>query len=49
MLTNHLNAFSRDLGRIVAQAVSRWLPNAAARFRVRAEHVWFVVDKAAMG
>jgi hypothetical protein len=28
----------------VAQAVSRWLPTAAARVRVRAEHVGFVVD-----
>jgi hypothetical protein len=36
-------------GRVVAQAVSRWLPTAAARFRVRVEHVWFVVDKAALG
>jgi hypothetical protein len=33
----------------VAQAVSCWLPTAAARVRVRAEHVGFVVDKAAMG
>jgi hypothetical protein len=36
-------------GRAVAQAVSRWLPTAAARVRVLAEHVGFVVDKAALG
>jgi hypothetical protein len=28
---------------------NRWLPIAEARFRVRAEHVGFVVDKAALG
>jgi hypothetical protein len=37
------------LGRAVAQAVSRWFPTAAARVRVRAEHVGFGVDKVAMG
>jgi hypothetical protein len=37
------------LGRAVAQAVSRWLPTAAVRVRVQAEHVGFVVDKAAVG
>jgi hypothetical protein len=37
------------LGRALAQAVSRWLPTAAARVRVRAEHVGFVVDKVALG
>jgi hypothetical protein len=37
------------LDRAVAQAVSRWLPIAAARVRVRAEYVWFVVDKQALG
>jgi hypothetical protein len=36
-------------GRAVAQAVSRWLPIARARVRVRAEHVGFVVDKVALG
>jgi hypothetical protein len=36
-------------GRAVALAVSRWLPTAAARVRVRAQHVGFVVDKAALG
>jgi hypothetical protein len=28
---------------------SRWLPTAAAWVRARAEHVGFVVDKAALG
>jgi hypothetical protein len=37
------------LGRAIAQAVSRWLPTAAARVLVRAEHVGFVVDKEALG
>jgi hypothetical protein len=32
------------LGLAVAQAVSRWLPTAAARVRVRTEHVGFVVE-----
>jgi hypothetical protein len=41
--------FKFKRGRAVAQAVSRWLPTAAARVRVRAEYVWFVVDKAALG
>jgi hypothetical protein len=27
------------LGRVVTQAVSRWLPTAAARVRIRKEHV----------
>jgi hypothetical protein len=38
------------LGRAVAQAVSYWLPTAAARVGVRAG-MWmeFVVDKAALG
>jgi hypothetical protein len=35
--------------RAVAQAVSRWLPTAAVRVRVRAEHVVLVVDKVALG
>jgi hypothetical protein len=37
------------MGRAVAQAVSRWLPTAAARVPVRAEHVGFEVDKVALG
>jgi hypothetical protein len=36
-------------GRAVAQAVSRWLPTAAARVLVRAKHMGFVVDKEAVG
>jgi hypothetical protein len=35
-------------GRAVAQAVSRWLPTAAAGFAT-GQHVGFVVDKAALG
>jgi hypothetical protein len=42
------NLSNRLKGRAVAQAVSRWLPTAAARVRVRAEYVGFVVDKAAL-
>jgi hypothetical protein len=37
------------MGRATAQAVSRWFPTVAARVRVRAEHVGFVVDKVALG
>jgi hypothetical protein len=37
------------IGCAVAQAVSGWLPNPAARIRVRAEHVRFVVDTIALG
>jgi hypothetical protein len=36
-------------GRAIAQAVSRWLPTAVARVRVRAEQVGFVMDKVALG
>jgi hypothetical protein len=36
-----------EKGSAMAQAVSRWLPTAAARVRVRAEHVGFVVNKVA--
>jgi hypothetical protein len=43
-----LRSFSLSEGRAVAQAVGRWLPTAAARVRVRAVHVVFVVDKAAL-
>jgi uncharacterized protein YcbX len=35
-------------GRAIAQAVSHWLPTTAAQVRVWAEHVGFVVDKAAL-
>jgi hypothetical protein len=40
---------SNVLGRAIAQAVSRWLPTAAARVRDRVCHVGFVVDKVALG
>jgi hypothetical protein len=33
----------------VAQAVSRWLPTAAAQVRTRSGDVGFVVDKMALG
>jgi hypothetical protein len=36
-------------GRAIAQAVSRWLPTAAARVRARVWQVGFVVDKMALG
>jgi hypothetical protein len=36
-------------GRAIAQAVSRWLPTAAARFQTRVYHVGFVVDKVGWG
>jgi hypothetical protein len=36
-------------GHAVAQAVSCWLPTAAARVRVYAEHVGFLVNKSALG
>jgi hypothetical protein len=35
-------------GRAIAQAVSRWLPTAAARFKPGSSHVGFVVDKVAL-
>jgi hypothetical protein len=38
-----------DIGCAIAQAVSRWLPTAAARVRARSGHVGFVVDKVALG
>jgi hypothetical protein len=37
------------LGRAIAQAVSRWLPTAAATVRARSGHVAFVVDKVTLG
>jgi hypothetical protein len=46
---NVLKHLPGSYGRAVAQAVSRRFPTAAARVRVRAEHVGFVVDKAALG
>jgi hypothetical protein len=38
-----------DLGRAIAEAVSRWLPTAAAWVRPRVWKVGFVVDKVASG
>jgi hypothetical protein len=35
-------------GRAIAQAVSRWLPIAAARVQTGSSHVGFVVDKVAL-
>jgi hypothetical protein len=35
--------------RAIAQAVSRWLPTAAARVRARVWQVGFVMDKVALG
>jgi hypothetical protein len=40
---------AEDFGRAIAQAVSRWLPTAAARERVLSGHVGFVLDKVALG
>jgi hypothetical protein len=52
ILLNPVALCRSDLGvsacRAVAQAVSRWLPTAAARIRVRAA-CGFVLDKAALG
>jgi hypothetical protein len=36
-------------GRVIAEAVSRWLPTAAARVRALVWQVGFVVDKVASG
>jgi hypothetical protein len=36
------------LGRSIAQAVSRWLPTAAARVRARVWQVKFVMEKVAL-
>jgi hypothetical protein len=41
--------FRKILGRAIAEAVSRWLPTAAARVRARVWQVEFVVDKVASG
>jgi hypothetical protein len=37
------------IGRAIAQAVSSWIPTAAARVRARVWQVGFVVDKVASG
>jgi hypothetical protein len=44
MQEEHLN-----LGRAMAQAVSRWLPTTAARVRARVWSCGFVVDEVALG
>jgi hypothetical protein len=38
-----------NIGRAIAQAVSRWLPTAAARVRTRSSKVGFVVAKLTLG
>jgi hypothetical protein len=45
----HVSATMVIVSRAIAQAISRWLPSEEAWVRVRADHVGFVVDKAAMG
>jgi hypothetical protein len=40
---------SEDVGRAVAQAVTRWLLTSATRVRARSGHVGFVVDKVSLG
>jgi hypothetical protein len=42
-------AISPPIGRAIAEAVSRWLPTAAARVRARVWQVGFVVDTLASG
>jgi hypothetical protein len=39
----------RDIGRAIAQAVSRWLPTAAARACARLGQMGFVMNKVALG
>jgi hypothetical protein len=38
-----------NIGPAIAEAVSRWLPIAAAQFVPGSDHVGFVVDKVALG
>jgi hypothetical protein len=44
-----LVSITKELGRILAEAVSRWLPTAAVRVRARVWQVGLVVDKMASG
>jgi hypothetical protein len=44
-----VQVLDRTAGCAVAQAVSRWLPTAAACVRGRSGHMGFVVDKAGSG
>jgi hypothetical protein len=39
---------SKDRGRAITQAVSRWLPTAATRVRSRSGHMGFMVGKVAL-
>jgi hypothetical protein len=42
-------AYTNPCGRAIAQAVSRWLPTAAAWVPARSGQVGFVVEKVALG
>jgi hypothetical protein len=44
-----MSSLIRTLGNAMAQAVSHWLPTAAARVRAQSGHVGFVVDKMGLG
>jgi hypothetical protein len=44
-----LSPYMQICGRAIAEAVSRWLPTAAARIRARVWQVGFVVDNVASG
>jgi hypothetical protein len=48
-VTRRTADYETELGRTIAQAVSRWLPTEVARVRARAQHVGIVVDKGALG
>jgi hypothetical protein len=48
-MTSEATIVTPDIGRAIAQAVSRWLPTAAARVRTRVWHVGFVSVKVALG
>jgi hypothetical protein len=49
ILNNPLEIVWNKIGRSIAQAVSRWLPTAAARVRAQVWQMGFVVDKVALG
>jgi hypothetical protein len=46
-VNSNIRAPNMARGRAVAEAVSRWIPTAAAPFRARVWKVGFVVDKVA--
>jgi hypothetical protein len=48
-LTSVHITYTGPQGRAIAQAVSRWLPTAAARVRTRFWQMGFLVDKVALG